>query len=62
MKKQSIGLLTQISTKELRNLTSIVKETSATGFIHLKNKVFTASDLWNIQRQGKSKTQRRFYI
>jgi hypothetical protein len=61
MKKQFTSLFTQISTEELKNLTRLVKETPATDFINSRNKIFTASDLWNIQRQGKSRIQRRLY-
>ncbi|HKO79065.1 MAG TPA: hypothetical protein VJU78_01660 [Chitinophagaceae bacterium] len=55
MKKQSTSLLTQISTEEVKNLTSIVKETIATDLTNPKRKIFTASDLWNIQRQRKNR-------
>ena len=60
MKKQSNNLFTQISTNQFENLTSVVKETLATGFKATKNKIFTTADLWSIQRQGKSRIQRRF--
>jgi hypothetical protein len=59
MKKQSNTLFTQISLEQLDILTTVVKETLATGFVKPKNKIFTASDLWSIQRQGKSRIQRR---
>lgn len=62
MKKQSTSLLTQISTEELKNLTSIVKETTAADFTNPKSKILNASDLWNIQRQGKSRLHGRFYF
>ncbi|MEP7143553.1 MAG: hypothetical protein ABI707_11815 [Ferruginibacter sp.] len=58
MKKQSAFLFTQISTRHLENFTTIVKETLAVGFNQPKSKTFTAADLWNIQRQGKGRTQR----
>lgn len=60
MKKNSTNLFATISTEMVENLTTIVKETLATGFNQSKSKTFTAADLWNIQRQGKSRTQRRF--
>ena len=59
MKKHSTNLFTMISAKGVENLTTIVKETLATSF-NQQNKVFTAADLWNIQRQGKRREQRRF--
>ncbi|MEP7143555.1 MAG: hypothetical protein ABI707_11825 [Ferruginibacter sp.] len=62
MKKQSTGLFIQMSAQQLENLTSEVKETLAIGFDQHKSKIFTAADLWNIQRQGKSRTQRRMFV
>ena len=58
MKKQSNNIFTAISKENVQNLTSIVKETLAAGF-NMPSKTFTAAQLWNIQRQGKSRTQRR---
>ena len=60
MKKQSTNLFGTISTETVKNLTTMVKETLATDFTYAKNKIFTAADLWSIQRQGKSRIQRRF--
>jgi len=60
MKKNSNNLFATISTSMVQNLTTVVKETLATGFNAPKTKVFTAADLWSIQRQGKSRIQRRF--
>lgn len=60
MKKQSTNLFTQISIEQLDILTTVVKETLATGYSVPKTKIFTTADLWNIQRQAKSRTQRRF--
>ena len=59
MKKLSTNLFTIISAKDVENLTTVVKETLAVSF-NQQNKVFTAADLWNIQRQGKRREQRRF--
>ena len=59
MKKLSTNLFTIISAKDVENLTTVVKETLAASF-NQQNKVFTAADLWNIQRQGKRREQRRF--
>ncbi len=60
MKKQSTSLFSQMSKEQFDNLTSVVKETLANGFNLPVIKKFTAADLWNIQRQGKMRTQRRF--
>jgi len=59
MKKQSENLFETVNKEQVEYLTSQVNETLATDFDHIVNKVFTATDLWNIQRQGKSCTQRR---
>ena len=59
MKKQSQTLFTEVSKNELENLNTVVNETIA--YSHSANqKTFTTADLWNIQRQQKSRTQRRF--
>lgn len=59
MKKQSNNLFATISSEEAASLTSIVNETLATSCNQSNGKIFTAADLWNIQRQGKSAIQRR---
>ena len=59
MKKQATSLLYQMSAKNLASLTTVVNETLATGIYAPKLKTFTAADLWNIQRQGKSRAHRR---
>lgn len=57
MNTQQNNLLVTISKTETIKLTTVVKETLATGMQHSKS--FTAADLWNIQRQRKSSLQRR---
>ena len=59
MKKQSNVLFATVKNANIKSLTKIVHETSATDFGN-QAKVFTLADLWNIQRQCKSRTQRRF--
>ena len=59
MKKQSTSLFTQMSSNQFKCLTTIVNETLATDFNNTREKRFTAADLWNIQRQGKRRIQRR---
>ena len=59
MKKHLAGLLTELRTGQLEKLTTIVAETLATGFNVPKSKIFTAADLWNIQRQKKVRLKKR---
>jgi hypothetical protein len=59
MKKLSIHLFETISTEHREQLTSIVSETIAMDYTVPPNKTFTAAELWNIQRKGKSSIQRR---
>ena len=61
MKMQSTSLLTEISAEQLENLTTLVNETLATCFDYPKSKIFTAAELWNIQRQSKSRIPRRMF-
>ena len=42
----------KISKEQSNELTTMVKETVATGFVSAKS--FTSVDLWNIRRQGKT--------
>lgn len=60
MKKQSNYLFASLNGMQVEDLTNLVKETLATCFNQPKNKKFTAAELWNIQRQGRSRIQRRF--
>ena len=62
MKKQSNTLFSSISLSALENLTTIVNETVAAGFAHPAKKSLTVAELWNIQRQGKSRIQRRYSL
>ena len=59
MKKQLNNLFETISTEKIQNLASSVNETLAIGFNQSNSKIFTAVDLWNIQRKGTSSIQRR---
>ncbi|MCW3091930.1 MAG: hypothetical protein JWP81_2999 [Ferruginibacter sp.] len=60
MKKQSNMLFTSLSNRDMANLTKEVEETIAFGLISSRPKVFTAAELWNVQRQKKPIPQRRF--
>jgi len=62
MKTQSTNLLNQISKIEMENLTTEVKETLAFGYNNTQVKTFSAAELWNIQRQHKSMSQRRRFV
>lgn len=61
MKFQSNNLLESLSSMEIAMLTKEVKETLHRNFVQPKKKVFTQADLWNIYRQRKSLSERRFY-
>jgi hypothetical protein len=52
MQKQNEIKFSQISKELINELTTITKETIAMDLIPVKK--FTAVDLWNIQRRGKT--------
>jgi len=60
MKKTNNTLLLQISGEQVKNLTTVVNETIAFDTHENSNKVFTAANLWNIQRNKKTVNSRRF--
>ena len=62
MKTQSTNLLTAISKAHLVSLTTEVKETLALGLIEKKSKILSAADVWNIQRNKRTRVQRRFSL
>lgn len=57
MKKQSENTFLPISKEQTENLTSVVKETIASGYS--QTKTFSTADLWNIQRRSKTMLHRR---
>ncbi|MEO6548234.1 MAG: hypothetical protein ABIN94_09550 [Ferruginibacter sp.] len=59
MKTQSNSLFSNISKQQMGELTNVVKETLASSQYESQTKIFTAADLWNIQRMGFRRTQRR---
>lgn len=59
MKKQSTTLFSQINTQQFENLTTVAQETLAMGFKQPASRIFTAAELWDIQRRQKSHIQRR---
>ena len=61
--KQSISiLLEKLNSKQVQKLTVITDETLAYNLVKLQptKKIFTAAELWNIQKNVKTRTQRRF--
>ncbi len=52
MTKQTDFNFAKISKEQPNKLTTMVKETVATGFVSAKS--FTCVDLWNIRRQSKT--------
>ncbi len=62
MKTQSTNFFAQISKADLINLTVEVKETLAVHLLEKNGKILSAADVWNIQRNKKSRIQRRYSI
>ena len=61
MKKQTTILFAQLGEVQVRSLTTIVKETLAVDYTPAEpTRIFTAADLWNIQRQKKPVSRRMF--
>ena len=61
--KQSLSiLLEKLTSKQVQKLTVITDETLAYNLVKLQptKKIFTAAELWNIQKNVKTRTQRRF--
>jgi len=59
MKKQQTNTLISLSKKELHMLTTQVKETVANG---AGQKRFCTADLWNIHRNKRDISSRRFLV
>ena len=60
MKKQSFNSFMPVSKTEMSLLTTSIKETLATNFDTTQRKIFSAADLWNIQRNKRRNLGRRF--
>ncbi len=60
MKKQSTSLFGDINREELKNLTNVVKETLGLGLTQSNKRMFSAAELWDIQRRKRTFTTRRF--
>ncbi|MBX2932165.1 MAG: hypothetical protein KF781_09485 [Chitinophagaceae bacterium] len=59
MKTVNTKLLAPLTTTELTNLASEIKETVASE--HQQKKVFSSADLWNIRRTRRVMADRRGY-
>ena len=62
MKKELLNSFVPVSKNEMSVLTSEVKETLATNFDTTQEKIFSAADLWNIQRNKKRNRGRKFLV
>ncbi|MCU0321530.1 MAG: hypothetical protein MUE72_03890 [Chitinophagaceae bacterium] len=60
MKTQHNNLLSQLNSKELVSLTTVVKETIALD-VQVNNRVFSAADLWKIQNSRRVRVARRMF-
>jgi len=60
MKMQSNRLLSPLSQESVINLTTEVKEVLVTGYKKSRNRILSSADLWNIQRQHKTRVLRRY--
>ena len=56
------NLLESLTNNEIKNLTIEVRETIAQEFKKEKKRIFSAADLWNIQRQKRNLLGRRLYF
>ena len=56
------NLLDSLTNNEIKNLTLQIRETVASGFINQKRRIFSAAELWNIQRTKKNVSFRRNYF
>lgn len=59
MKKQTNHLFIPIGKAQIENIYSSENETLINGFHQSNHKVFTAADLWNIQRTCKRGLQKK---
>ena len=60
MRTDNNNLFAEISNSHLNNMVKEVKETVASGIGHENSKtIFSAADLWNIQRMRRTRIARR---
>ena len=62
MKKNNSSFYNSLSATESDHLTNQVEEVLAAGFNLPRQKSFTTSDLWNIERHRRCRVQRRFLM
>lgn len=60
MKLQSNNLLETLTEKEIKFLTTEVKERVCTDFVKERKRNFTAADLWDIQRRKRNLFSKKF--
>ncbi len=61
MKRTNNSFLNRLSAAAIEKLTREVKETLAPALVQAdQSRCFTAAELWNIQRQYKTRSSRRF--
>lgn len=59
MKLQSNNLLDNLTTNEIKFLTTEVKETICKDFVKKRKRIFTAAEFWEIQRRKKNRLVKR---
>jgi hypothetical protein len=62
MKKLSNSLFTLYGKQDMESFSAAINETGACGAMESPVKNFTAAELWNIQRHGKTRAHRRFLL
>ena len=63
MRTQSINQIKNLIKSEVRIITAQVKETLAYNYPkEMKRKVFSAAELWDIQKRGRTMMSRRRFI
>ncbi|HSV10378.1 MAG TPA: hypothetical protein VLI68_06390 [Hanamia sp.] len=62
MKLQSNKLLENLTRTELKNLTTEVKETVCTNFKNERKKIFSAAQLWDMQRRRKNLYSQKYFF
>lgn len=60
MKLQSNNLLENLTTNEIKFLTTEVKEIVCKSFVRERKRNFTAAELWDIQRRKKNLFTKKF--
>ncbi len=61
MKTQTNSLFTPVNAAVLVQFSAEVKETLALDFTQHNSKIFSAADMWSIERRKRARTQRRYF-